>query len=117
MRKDIENLCIGGFPFTIRFVDKSEIEGSDGLCCHNERVIKIRNDLDNIATRTIIMHEITHALLGTQGRVYQQKFSVEELCEFIAYRFPELTHIYETITYQIMSKVLKDDQNNEIYPY
>lgn len=76
---------INGFQWVILFVDKEHIKGFDGQTLHNERNIKIRNDLDYIATEITLKHELTHALLGTQGRCYQTKFSVEELCEFVAY--------------------------------
>lgn len=97
MRRCDIKIRIGLYPFIITFVDKKEIEGSDGVCLHNDRVIKIRDDLDEVSTMLIIRHELTHALLGTQGRVYQKKFDVEELCEFVAYKLPELHQMCEFI--------------------
>ena len=75
-----------GYPYKVVFVDQEEIKGNDGLCLNNDRIIKIRNDIDGIATELILTHEITHAILCVQGRVYQRKFDVEELCEFMAYQ-------------------------------
>lgn len=88
---------IGLYPFKIVSVDKEEIQGNDGLCLNNDRIIKIRNDLDDIATELVLRHEIVHAILCTQGRVYQRKFSVEEVCEFISYKLPEIEQICEII--------------------
>lgn len=88
---------IGLYPFKIKLVDPKEIEGCDGRTFHNDRVIKIRNDLDGIATEIVLRHEVVHALLGTQGRVFQKKFGVEEVCEFIAYKTPEINDVMSTI--------------------
>ena len=38
----------------------------------------------------IFIHELTHAILNTQGRHYQKRFELEELCEFVAWNFDEI---------------------------
>lgn len=38
-----------------------------------------------------------NALLGTQGRAMQRKFDVEELCEFIAWKLPEINNIMSSL--------------------
>ena len=43
-----------------------------------------------------------NAVLDTQGRCMQKKFSVEELCEFVAWNGEEITRI----TKEIMKKLL-----------
>ena len=99
--KECENLEveveINGYPFMVKFVKKTEIEGSDGITYHNDRVIKIRDDLDEIATTLILRHELVHAFLGTQGRVFQRKFNVEEVCEFISYCSPVIESVIEEV--------------------
>lgn len=92
MKKEID-LIIGCYPFKIIFLPYEQLDGCDGRTLHNDRVIKIRDDLDEITTELVLRHEVVHALLGTQGRVYQKKFDVEELCEFIAYKLPEINGI------------------------
>lgn len=94
--KDFE-IRIGLYPFKVMFVPYSEMDGNDGSTFHNDRVIKIRNDLDYVATKLIATHEVVHAILGTQGRVYQKKFELEEMCEFIAYKLPEINEVVERI--------------------
>ena len=96
-KNDLKSVRIGLYPFQIKFVPASEIPNCDGSTFHNDRVIKIRNDLDDIATEIVLRHEITHAILGTQGRVFQKKFDVEDVCEFIAYRLPEINSIVDYI--------------------
>ena len=95
MKKDIE-IMINEYPFTIKFFKKNN-EYYDGLTRYNERIIEIRDDVDLISTMLLIRHEITHAILCCQGRCYQKKFDVEEMCEFIAYKLPEINEICNTI--------------------
>jgi len=94
--KDID-VRIGLYPFKVMFVSYSEMDGNDGSTFHNDRTIKIRDDLDKVATELVIRHEVVHAILGTQGRVYQKKFDLEDMCEFIAYKTPEINDIVERI--------------------
>lgn len=96
MEKTIK-IRIGLYPFKIMFVPFSELDNCDGKTMHNDRIIKIRDDLDEIATELVLRHEIVHAILGTQGRVYQRKFDLEEMCEFIAYKTPEINQIIESV--------------------
>ena len=95
MKKDIE-IMINEYPFTIKFFKKNN-EYYDGLTRYNERIIEIRDDVDLIATMLLVRHEITHAILCCQGRCYQKKFDVEELCEFISYELPKINEICNAI--------------------
>lgn len=97
MEKKIQNIRIGLYPFELEFVNRDDIKGCDGRCFHNDRRLAIADDMDEVATILVIRHEVVHALLGTQGRAYQTKFGVEEMCEFVAYRLPEINEIMEYI--------------------
>ena len=88
---------IGLYNWEILLVDKKELEGNDGICKPNEFQILVRDDLNETATHLIIMHEVVHALLDTQGRCYQKDFNLEEICEFVAWKLPELMEISERI--------------------
>lgn len=90
-------LRIGLYPFKLKFVSRDDIKGCDGRCYHTDREIVIAKDMDEVSTILTIRHEIVHALLGTQGRVYQTKFGIEEVCEFIAYKLPEINEIMEKV--------------------
>ena len=83
--------------FTLDFVDRKDIDNCDGKALHNSRLILVANDLDEVATILTIRHEIVHCLLGIQGRAYQKKFDVEEVCEFIAYKLPEISDVMNHI--------------------
>lgn len=102
---------INSYLFRVCFVEPKEIEGSDGILYHNERFIKIRNDLDLVGTKLILKHEIVHAVLLTQGRVYQKKFDLEEMCEFIAYKGTEI----ERLTNLALKKLLESPNVTEPY--
>ena len=97
LKKDIDNIIIGGYPFTLEFKTRDENKGCDGYTWHCDRKIVISTDLDDLATILVIRHEIVHAILGTQGRCYQKKFDLEEMCEFIAYKLPEINDIMTEI--------------------
>ena len=101
MKKDIE-IMINEYPFTIKFFKKNN-EYYDGLTRYNERIIEIRDDVDLIATMLLVRHEITHAIFCCQGRCYQKKFDVEEVCEFISYELPKINTICDYV-----KKIIED---------
>ena len=86
---------IGCYTWQVRFVDAQELPRSDGQTRCNTLEILIRDSLDENAKRLTFIHEVIHALLNTQGRFYQNKFTQEEVCEFIAWRFNEIQEIIE----------------------
>ena len=76
------------YEWTIEFVDKDDKElggKNDGLALYNDMKILIRNDLNPIMTKQVLVHELTHAILCLQRRWGQKKFDVEELCEFTSF--------------------------------
>lgn len=87
---------IGCYTWQVKFVPKEEINGCDGRTFPNDFKILVRNDLNPIVMRSVFIHEVVHALLDTQGRCYQRKFDLEDVCEFIAWRFNEIQDIIET---------------------
>ena len=88
---------IGGYTFDVEFTKPSEMPGFDGKVMPNEMKILVRNDLSETATKLIVAHEVVHAILDTQGRVYQRKFELEDVCEFVAYRLDEINVIVNGI--------------------
>lgn len=100
--KNFIKVRIGLYPFEIRFLDHEQMEKSHGehcvgYCWFKQRTIDIIDDMDEISTELTIRHEVTHAILYTQGRVNQKKFDLEELCEFIAWKLPEINEVVEMI--------------------
>lgn len=93
-------VSIYNYDWQIYFVKRDEIKGLDGNCEHNERVINVSNDLDDTAKEITLRHELTHAILGAQGRIFQKRFSVEDLCEFVAYVSPTIVELTRVIIYK-----------------
>ena len=96
MKKKEIKIKVEGYLFTIKFVNTDK-ENYDGITWNRTRVIEIRDDLDDEATMLLIRHELVHAILTCQGRIYQKKFDVEEVCEFVAYKLPKINEICNTI--------------------
>lgn len=92
---------IGLYNWTIRIVDRKEIDGNDGRTIPNSLEILIADDLNGTTRELTFIHEVVHALLDTQGRTYQKKFDVEEMCEFIAWKLPEINQIVEQFEKEI----------------
>ena len=74
---------INGYLWKIIFVETSALEydntrlnDNDGYCDFNNFTIYIRNELCSEAKEKVLIHEITHAYLDTQGRVYQEEFNL-----------------------------------------
>ena len=76
-----------------------------GRTCFDTLQIIMKRDLSEQALRLSLLHELAHAFLFSQGRVYQERFTQEDLCEFVAWNGPEIVGVAETIT-----KELKEDQ-------
>ena len=92
---------IGLYEWKILIVDRKEIDGNDGRTLPNELTIKIADDLNGTTRGITFIHEVVHALLDTQGRCYQKKFDLEEMCEFIAWKLPEIEQILEQFEKEI----------------
>ena len=92
---------IGLYEGKVLVVDRKEINNCDGRTLPNQFEIKIADDLKGLAREITFIHEVIHALLDTQGRWYQKKFTDEELCEFIAWKLPEINQIVEQFEREI----------------
>ena len=79
-------LKINGLDWDVRFVDRSELrEGNDAETHYYQFTIKLANTLSNKMARLIFIHELTHAILDSQGRGYQKSMNIEDLCEFMSF--------------------------------
>ena len=52
--------------------------------------IYIRKSMSKQTIFETIIHELTHAYLNCQGRNTQNRFDVEELCEFVGFCAPKI---------------------------
>lgn len=76
--------------YTKDYIKKDEKYTYDGLASNNRRCIKIWSERYNQSPdyfKKVICHEVTHAVLMSQGRgpYVQSNFTDEQLCDFIAY--------------------------------
>ena len=92
---------IGLYEWKVLIVDRNDIDGYDGRTLPNELTIKIADDLKGSVREITFIHEVVHALLDTQGRNYQKKFDLEDVCEFIAWKLPEINQIVEQFEKEI----------------
>ena len=92
---------INGYEWTIRMVDRKEINNDDGECNPNKFTISIADDLKGLARITTFVHELVHAVLNTQGRYYQKQFDLEDVCEFIAWSYLEINKCVEQFMREI----------------
>lgn len=101
-RKPVKTITINGYKWWVKFVDKDDeqIRGCDGRAFYNDFLILVRNDLDEVMTACVLRHELTHAILGIQGRYSQKKFDREEVCEFIGFQLP----IIDKLTKQVLGE-------------
>ena len=77
-----------GYEWEIEFLDKDDPifgGGSDGKTLYNDAKIVVRKDMNPQIVKSTIIHELTHAVLEIQGRVYQRKFDREDVCEFVGF--------------------------------
>ena len=97
---------INGYKWRVFFEKREKMNGNDGMCKPNDLQIVIDIDLSDQAQILTFSHEIVHAILDTQGRTYQKKFGLEEVCELIAWQNKS---IYELI------EQFKKDLHDAIY--
>ena len=57
----------------------------DGRCSYKKLRIVVDKDQAPDMIKETLLHELTHAYLGMQGRFNQRKLTVEEVCEFIGW--------------------------------
>ena len=97
---------INGYLWTVVFVvdatQNTYLKDNDGYCDFNDFTIYIRKELSLKAQEKVLIHELTHACLDTQGRLYQEQFNVEDLCEFVAYCSPQIIEIANDVIEQLI---------------
>ena len=84
------NIKINGLRWEVKFLTAEEIGDFNGLCYHSELRIEIRKELPKPIARLRYIHELVHAIMGCQGRIFQKKYTDEEVCESMAYGYDQL---------------------------
>lgn len=95
----MKRIEILGYKWDVDFVapEDKKLEGNDGVCWYNKRLMLIRNDIDKTMTECILRHELVHAILNVQGRHYQTTFGKEEVCEFVAFLTPTIERLVKEV--------------------
>ena len=92
--KNVIKIKIYGTDFSVRFLPENLMEKYNrGTTWYDKRAIDILETLDEKSTELTIKHELTHAFLLMQGRRYQKKFDLEDVCEFVSYTCEEITKL------------------------
>ena len=84
---------ICGHEWYIHLVDPEEIEGNDGKTVAGSFEIKIARGLFPALEKIVLVHEVSHAILGCSALWYQKEFDTEFVCEFTAYHLDEINRI------------------------
>ena len=76
------------YIWNVELVDPSDpdLEGKfDGRTSYKKLRIVVVNDQAPDLIKETLIHELTHAYLGMQGRYNQKKLTIEEVCEFVGW--------------------------------
>lgn len=105
--KRLVKVNIGGHHWSVRLMKPEDMGNNWGgtWCVH--RAIDLNDTLAKEEMVCVIKHEVCHAVLFSQGRRVQNKFNVEEICDFVAWNGDEI----ERITKEIMKKLFEVDKN------
>ena len=108
--KNIITIDICGHKWDIRFLPKDLLKkevGFDvlGFTFVDRFSIDVVDSCTKQETKRILSHELTHAIICSQGRAFQKKFSQEEVCEYVAWTF-EMTN---RLVKEVMKKRYGED--------
>ena len=89
---------LGNHNWRVRFLPTHLMrENENGTCWTGKRCIDIDESMDDKETKLVLTHEIVHALMATQGRVYEEGLCNESVCEFIAWNIDEIVSVRNKI--------------------
>lgn len=79
---------INGIDWNVEFEDESDPDlGTDyiGRTIQWKQRIVVNKTVAPQIMREVLIHELTHATLASQGRYFQQQFTTEDVCEFVGF--------------------------------
>lgn len=89
---------INGWYWEIRFVSSEVIKhelGFDalGFTFVDRFTIDIVDSTNKEEVKLRLIHELTHAIICSQGRAFQNKFSQEDIANLVAWSYPTINEI------------------------
>ena len=79
---------INGIDWLVEFVNEEDEDlGTDqvGRTLQWKQRIVVNKTTSRQIMREVLIHELTHATLASQGRYFQQQFTTEDVCEFVGF--------------------------------
>ena len=89
---------INNYTWDVKFFHRTN-EPYDGQTCESQMIIKVNIDQNPQIIRATLVHELCHAFLDSFGfgTSCKTKFTVEELCEFVAMNNEQINNIANKI--------------------
>ena len=113
-QKNNFKVMINDHEWTIKFVEKEEdsrlTSSMDGGTVFGTFEMLVLKELPPKTKKLVLMHELTHAYLCSQGRGCHKSLSAEDVCEFVAYCS---NSIIEKADY-IISEHLKEEAEDNL---
>ena len=106
---------INSIPWTVEFVDEEDEDlGTQyvGRTLQWKQRIVVQKKMSYQMIREVLIHELTHATLACQGRYFQNKFSVEDVCEFVGFNADMIIELAEKIMEDYRNGCLKNNSDN-----
>ena len=98
MTKFIFKIKLLGQEWKVRFLRRHLMsDENNGTCWHLKKTIDIADDLTEAEARFVLMHELTHAIFGMCGRVFDEEFSEESICETFAWHADEMIAVRDRV--------------------
>ena len=94
---------LNGWDWEVRLIPKELLTKelgfeARGFTFIDKFTIDIVAGLSKKETMLIFTHELSHAILSTQGRAFHQKFNQEDVCNFVAWSFPTILQLLDTFS-------------------
>ena len=88
---------IHDYTWTVELVDETDedLENGrfDGRTSYRKLRIAVNKNQAPDMIKETLMHELTHAYLGMQGRFNAKRLTIEEICEFIGWNAESMLDI------------------------
>lgn len=92
---------INGIDWTVEFVDETDPDLGNhtyiGRTTEWKQRIVVDKSISHQVKREVLIHELTHATLVSQGRYFQQNFTLEDMCEFVGFNADKIIEMADYV--------------------